>query len=736
MKKRIISIILSCSMMMTLFVPAAYVKAEDSSEGTQEYIVQLENTDTVQNILDEAVLEDTAEKELKNQEIVVLELTEDEARRLDQRKDIVNVEENIILNGSGNTEDNEVTDTAKQKKKFVEKKADFRSKQWNLDAIHMPESKENAGKIRIGILDSGVSFSEDVNVAQKVSLIDETKEADVLFDDLTGHGTGIAGIIAAQDNEEGITGINPGAEIYSIHILDENNQATLSKVVAGIYEAIDAGCKIINMSFGTPVDSEVLHNAVKDAHEKGILMIAAAGNTKGGQVEYPAAYEEVMAVGASDIMGNKDEETSDGSEIEIFAPGNQVPVTGLFDGVAVVNGTSISTAQVTGAASVLWEMNESKSAEFIRGLLKNTAQTMQESGVSGSGLLDIENAVQSYEEFESAYTEGENTEPIAEERREAESFENIELVNGLWGNKNHQNLAYNAADGENIDARYVKLMALSAHMPDESAYNELRAFHATGNYVLYLRFLYSCAKKVRDGMSVEEAVNLAASRTGISESDAPKLFTYTKKMLNDTFTDASIEHTPQGRFYKTMGIAMHLIGDTFAHRTIVPKHMVDATVAKEPVYSSKSGSKTVRFGSADFKTGGTLESDAKIKSWAKSSASKSSDICKHWKCFKRGVEPGVMEFKDIKNFGTTATAGKYEDNIDFGRERYADADQVCSAMFTELMDNETFDGAYILFPVEKYVVLNNFKAYCKEAKTPTSGYTDAEWNKVSTPEFY
>lgn len=95
-----------------------------------------------------------------------------------------------------------------------------------------------------------------------------------------------------------------------------------------------------------------------------------------------------------------------------------------------------------------------------------------------------------------------------------------------------------------------------------------------------------------------------------------------------------------------------------------------------------------------------------------------------------------MEFKDIKNFGTTVTAGKYEDNIDFGRERYADADQVCSAMFTELMDNETFDGAYILFPVEKYVVLNNFKAYCKEAKTPTSGYTDAEWNKVSTPEFY
>ena len=57
-------------------------------------------------------------------------------------------------------------------------------------------------------------------------------------------------------------------------------------------------------------------------------------------------------------------------------------------------------------------------------------------------------------------------------------------------------------------------------------------------------------------------------------------------------------------------------------------------------------------------------------------------------------------------------------------------------MCTELMDNETFDGAYILFPVEKYVVLNNFKAYCKEAKTPTSGYTDAEWNKVSTPEFY
>jgi len=157
----------------------------------------------------------------------------------------------------------------------------------------------------------------------------------------------MAGMIGAQDNGVGIKGMNPDAEIYSIQILDENNQSTLGQVIAGIHKAIELDCDIINMSFGTTVDSQLLHDAIKEADKNGILMIAAAGNTEGGAVEYPAAYDEVLAVGASDTTGNKLDGSSDGEEIEIFAPGDQVVSTGLFGGSIVLSGTSIAVAQVT-----------------------------------------------------------------------------------------------------------------------------------------------------------------------------------------------------------------------------------------------------------------------------------------------------------------------------------------------------------------------------------------------------
>ena len=190
-----------------------------------------------------------------------------------------------------------------------------------MEAIHLPQTAENTDIIRTAVLDSGVSYSTDLDIAENIGINDAGETDNVMFDDATGHGTGVAGIIGAQDNEEGIRGIHPEAEIYSIRILNENNQTTLSQAVAGIYQAIDLGCNILNMSFGTSVQSEILHEAIRAAYEEGMLLIAAAGNQEGDPVEYPAAYEEVMAVGATDATGNKIADTCDGAEIEIFAPG-------------------------------------------------------------------------------------------------------------------------------------------------------------------------------------------------------------------------------------------------------------------------------------------------------------------------------------------------------------------------------------------------------------------------------
>ena len=111
-------------------------------------------------------------------------------------------------------------------------------------------------------------------------------------------------LIAAKDNGEGITGINPNAEIYSYRVLGDGNKAPISRVVEAIYMAINHKVNIINMSFGISEYSEALEKAVQDAADAGILVVAAAGNTGSEGVQYPAAYDEVMAVGAVDKDGS------------------------------------------------------------------------------------------------------------------------------------------------------------------------------------------------------------------------------------------------------------------------------------------------------------------------------------------------------------------------------------------------------------------------------------------------
>ena len=745
MRKKAAAIVLSFSMVASTWMPAATVQATEYEESTTEYVVQLEDAQSVEEVLEEnaeAVSEKEESDDLKEEQVLVLNLTPSEAEALENREDVVSIEENIIFQGSSA----EVEEPTAKKKAVVGK--DMREEQWNLKAIHLPqEREENQEEIKVAVLDSGVSFDKDVPVEGNIAISDVLESENVMFDDASGHGTGIAGMIAAQDNEDRIRGIHPEAKVYSIRVLNENNQATLSQVIAGIYKAIDLDCKILNMSFGTMTDSEALHQAVRSAYDAGMLLIAAGGNTEGASIEYPAAYPEVMAVGATDNTGNKIQTTSDGEELEILAPGSQIPTTGLFGGVMITEGTSMATAQVSAAASLLWSKDSTKSAGFIRSLLKNTTQDVAESGISGSGLLDIEKAEQMYTEMENIYVEeAMDYQEIQENNREAEVYDEVELVNGLWGNSNHQNLATSAASDYTIDAKYVQLMAKSAHMPDESPYNVARGFHATGNYVLQLRFLYCCANYLRSGKNINDAISLAISQSTISKTEYEKLIAQTKAMLNAVFIDATIESTSEGRFYKTVGMAMHLIGDTFAHRTIVPQYTIEGTNPKEPIYSTKAGSKTVKFGSSDFKSGGSLESDAQLKKWIKSSAENADKICRHWKCFQRGVKLGVMEFKDIKNFGllsnvngkidNAARAGIYEDNINFCRERYDDADSACEYFFRCIMGKKKYNGVVIFEPVEKYVVLNNFKNYAKKAGMDTSILSDEEWAKVSTPSMY
>ena len=139
----------------------------------------------------------------------------------------------------------------------------------------------------------------------------------------------------------------------------------MDRIIEGIYWCIDNDIQIINMSFGSKVSSPALKKAVEDAKKAGILMIAATGNGS-GSVEYPAAYDEVVAVGAIDSKANITSESNSGEQVELVAPSKQVNTEGLYGGNVVVGGTSMSVAHVVGAASVIWSRDTGKSENFVR----------------------------------------------------------------------------------------------------------------------------------------------------------------------------------------------------------------------------------------------------------------------------------------------------------------------------------------------------------------------------------
>ena len=313
---------------------------EKQNEGDKKNYIVLTEEDTdkkelatdiveiVEGASDDAVkvLEDNIESENlteENREILdekgmlLLSIDEDAAKEIEQLDDVIAVEEDIELFSSEEEEDirlgvetEEVSD-------------------WNKEIIKINEVPQPEGnKVKIAILDSGINLIADIDVAKSVNLVEDEQGLDGMFMDGTGHGTAIAGIIAARDDERGITGINPNAEIYSVRILDSNNRCTLSRLIAGIHKAEEMGSDILCMSLGTEIRSVALERAVKEADEKGLLLIAAAGN--GDIVEYPAAYDEVVAVGGINPDGRPCTESSEKEEVEILAPGEDVPVTDTF----------------------------------------------------------------------------------------------------------------------------------------------------------------------------------------------------------------------------------------------------------------------------------------------------------------------------------------------------------------------------------------------------------------------
>jgi subtilisin family serine protease len=211
------------------------------------------------------------------------------------------------------------------------------------------------------------------------------------------HGTGTAGAIAAHHR---LMGIAPGVRLYAIHAFSRgaaSAESTTFNVLKGLDWAAGKGVRVINMSFAGPRDPS-MERALKVAHDKGIVLIAAAGNAGPKSPPlYPGADPSVIAVTATDANDKLFSRANRGRYIAVAAPGVDILLPAPENGYQVISGTSVASAEVSGVAALLLERNPNLKPEDIREILTSTATHLagkDRDDDYGSGLVDPSKAIQ------------------------------------------------------------------------------------------------------------------------------------------------------------------------------------------------------------------------------------------------------------------------------------------------------------------------------------------------------
>lgn len=224
---------------------------------------------------------------------------------------------------------------------------------WGVKDVINPKlmSKYTGKGIKIAILDSGIDFNHPDfggNIQKGYNVLNPSA---LPIDDY-GHGTLVAGIIAAQNNKFGIVGIAPEADVYPVKVLDGYGEGNINDIVKGIDWCINNKIQIINMSFAILDDKPMLSNSIKKAIDSNIIIIASANNSYGGEVGYPASYDDIISVTAVDC-NHKIAESAPVGKIDFCSPGVNILTTNANDGYSLANGTSLSTAYITALTALI-----------------------------------------------------------------------------------------------------------------------------------------------------------------------------------------------------------------------------------------------------------------------------------------------------------------------------------------------------------------------------------------------
>jgi hypothetical protein len=297
---------------------------------------------------------------------------------------------------------------------YIEEIATFQIVQqeipWGVERIQAPQAWNisKGTEVKVAILDTGIDIDwngSELLIKGGVNFEGTTKDGSTDPKDWTdknGHGTHVAGILAALDNDQLYVGVAPEVSLYAVKVLGAGGTGTAEDVIQGIEWSVNNSMQIISMSLGGPSNLQTMNDTCKNAYDAGTLLIAASGNDGDGDplntdpISYPAAYESVIAVGGTDEDDNVWEKSSTGPHVELSAPATNIPSLWTYPLLATASGTSMATPHVSGVAALVWAALPTYTNDQIRKRLQETATDLGPPGRDpgyGYGIVNASKAV-------------------------------------------------------------------------------------------------------------------------------------------------------------------------------------------------------------------------------------------------------------------------------------------------------------------------------------------------------
>lgn len=320
---------------------------------------------------------------------------------------------------------------------------------WGVERIGVPAvagylGSKNGPRPRVAVVDTGIDPKHpDLSGQLAGGYNARADENPGSFQDDNGHGTHMAGIIAARANNLGVIGVASRPALVAVKVLDHTGHGYLSDLINGLQWVLNKGIRVVNMSLSFSEDSPLLEEVTYKLYQEGVILVASAGNRctftpqgsdandaggddaggddaggddaggddwrkvscdtsldplQGG-VNYPARYDWVVAVGATDANNQVTNYSRSGPELDVVAPGGteasgKILSTTLGRGYGVGAGTSQATAHVTGAVAAVLELAPELSVDEVMQLLRRTATDLHYSPeLQGAGLIAVDTMV-------------------------------------------------------------------------------------------------------------------------------------------------------------------------------------------------------------------------------------------------------------------------------------------------------------------------------------------------------